>query len=736
METVKDTPGPTTTAEEVKSNITSDETAVLVSEVVSDGDPCQKSNGVAETSDITESDLDPKDAAASEIQSVSDAQVDTTLTDTEPVIYESVPEECTEVVTAKPVAEALPLSIAAPDPERVETVDATHIAVVETEQLNLKEPNEPENKDTTNETPTVESNDIEIFHNDNVTFETEVLVETNDNDVNELNLNDTKTDTPVQESTNNILNELGKNLELSEALRSSNTENGENNNHTVGQEVFNKEELLDILEGNDVPLNYEIDYEVNIPSAKTLETQLALQQLSRLKNKKKKPKTVDMGSKKKAPVKQKSESQNNTEISNKDKDDSIVNVLVKDWDDDELGEDEQTENLKEKGDQLLKSSETLIKTQESTTSAEVTPGRTSVDSTGDTPNLNKTNDDNQPQRRLGRVIKKKVIFDPDNPDTFTKSKTPNKSKDSLVDKEEPPHKKGKPEQVAHRAKSKSPVSKMQWKKPPPKNIKQNKRLTEVDKLLMDEGAVNMIYQLTPEAQKGKKNMKTKAEFIKKLQSSTPESKEMKFRERKKECGKEEGEAKKILGSKPRTSLSSSVKSPTACDDFETHSADDSIIYRRHSSSSYSSTCMSPRRLSDVEAGANQSAHSKALIKTDVPDHEATLEDSPNKSSEVFMADMKNSPSSDIINKNDCLSIKEKLNSKLSLALNKRKREPSKTDKPVKQKKIFKSEDKSKLREDTYKYLTVVFNQRVAEICIRASGSLHCVEVCILVLKFL
>ncbi|CAG4974590.1 unnamed protein product [Parnassius apollo] len=194
----------------------------------------------------------------------------------------------------------------------------------------------------------------------------------------------------------------------------------------------------------------------------------------------------------------------------------------------------------------------------------------------------------------------------------------------------------------------------------------------------------MIYQLTPEAPKGKKNVRTKAEFIKKIQSSTSESKEMKFRVQKKDSSKyEDGEAKKILSEKHRTSLSSSVKSPFVCEDFETHSADDSIIYRRHSSSSYSSTCMSPRRLSDVDSGGTQYTARTALI---VEKGNKISDDNNKQTSDTFMADPINITNSEIINRDDCLSIKEKLNSKLSLALNKRKRENSNNDKPPKQKK--------------------------------------------------
>lgn len=592
--------------------------------------------------------------------------------------------------------------------------------------------------------------------NDTVTFKTEILVEKNDNDVAHDSNNVTADE---NDHPNNILNELSQGIELSEALRSSDTiENTENNNCSEREEMFNKEELLDILEGNDVSTSGNEDVDMD---KKSLEAQIAIRQLSRLKLKHRKrgndrylstPRRSRVARKRESGKNVESASENDKEddngdikncktsdkgsealqadensisVQSKDNDsinkddsknnDSIVNSLVKDWDDDEPVENEQAGKVLMNTDSLLKADE-IVNTQEVVVNEE-TVTTTAVDnSITQSANVNKSSDETQP-RRLGRVIKKKIIFDPDNPDTFTKGKAVSKTKDAHVEKEHPP-KKVKSEHQPLR--SKSPVAKSPWKKPTPKNnSKQNKRLTEVDKLLMDEGAVNMIYQLTPEAPKGRKNMKTKAEFIKKVQSSTPEGKEMKFRERKKESKFEETEAKRILGGKHRTSLSSSVKSPSVCEDFETHSADDSIIYRRHSSSSYSSSCMSPRRLSDGDAGVTQNA---ARLSQHVDRGSDNHDVGGDQNTDIFMADT----SAEIINKDDCLSIKEKLNSKLSQVLNKRKRENNKTEKPAKQKKISKTQEKSDNfiveKMDVIKHISITVDQRVAEICIRGTGS--------------
>lgn len=597
-------------------------------------------------------------------------------------------------------------------------------------------------------------------YNETVKFKTEILVEKNDSEMAHDSNNATADE---NDHPNNILNDLRQGIELSEALRSSDTiENTENNNCSEREEMFNKEELLDILEGNDVSTSGNEDMDVD---KKALEAQIAIRQLSRLKFKHgKRGKDRYISTPRRSRVARKRESGKNVESAsendkeedngdiqncktsdktsealqedksnvpvqskdndsiNKDdskKNESIVNSLVKDWDDDDPVDTEQANKVLLEADSLLKADE-LVHTQEVVISEE-TVTTTAVDnSKTQSADANKSGDETQP-RRLGRVIKKKIIFDPDNPDTFTKGKVVSKTKETHVEKEHPP-KKVKSEHQPLR--SKSPIAKSPWKKPNPKNnSKQNKRLTEVDKLLMDEGAVNMIYQLTPEAPKGRKNMKTKAEFIKKVQSSTPEGKEMKFRERKKESKFEETEAKRILGGKQRTSLSSSVKSPSVCEDFETHSADDSIIYRRHSSSSYSSSCMSPRRLSDGDAGVPQNtARLSQNVDGGSDNQNRTQHAGGDQNTDVFMADT----SAEIINKDDCLSIKEKLNSKLSQVLNKRKRENNKTEKPAKQKKVSKTQEKSDNltveKMDVIKHISITVDQRVAEICIRGLWS--------------
>lgn len=828
---------------------------------VNDGTPCISSaadeiprpNGVAETGAMANSDL----VSVAETTVQDQIQVDSTTdhmhvpVDTNKI---SGPISVETVVSTDPSAEAVPsttegdhqlstenqaeLNAIIPELASKLPEEISELLVGQSEEIIEEVIPQPEG-----------SVEMNVESSDQVTFKTEILVERNENDANEIDKDVGHAD--ELDASKSMLSAL------SDVLHSDNMEN---NNGSVRQEVLNKEELLSILEGNVEQTDEQ--YSKIIPddhkNVKTMEAQMALQQLTRLKSARKsvtprrkksekrlsqnireksnkeetsadenevnsdepKPKKVTKVSgpssktsdvlasdsktskkdKKTSEEKQESmsietkskknrhtdseittiepkstetkskrnrkpedivlkhsesptesrikkENHNASTIANNmevDEDDDtetdanksssvkdkIVNDLVRDWEDDEPTKDDADEKLLDESQSLVKSTEVLTTAIETVTESDRIDGSSIDSSTSDGTATNKTADDGQPQRRLGRVIKKKVIFDPDNPDTFTKGKLPAKPKEASSDKEQPAPKKIKTE-VQQRPKSKSPTGKLHWKKPPPKASKGNKRLSEVDKLLMDEGAVNMIYQLTPEAPKGKKNMRTKAEFIKKIQSSTPDGKEMKFRERKKECIKEESEAKKIAGGKQRGSLSSSVKSTG--EDFETHSADDSIIYRRHSSSSYSSNCMSPLRLNDQDSSALLDNSRISRQMSDSQNLSNADEELGDQKSEVFMSDANITSPSEVINKSDCLSIKQKLNSKLQNVLNKRKRDNTKTDKPAKQKKVAAKHDENSFKKEEelqlskLKNLSVKFDHNLAEINVKRKEDQYTIE---------
>lgn len=738
MEAVKEPPLLDSPMDGLKISVTCDESDENA-EASKDMDVCHKSNGVADT--------ESKKTVVSEPISTAKEDIKIEIESTKNIINTKIVDSNIQKLITEPVAsctaELDTTSLhSATDSIPEEKVEKLKEEPAPVEEEMKKEENSVENstEPTSSKVLTIEESQVEVetvieSTVDGVTLQTEILVESNDNEIIET----VCVERIDEQDPNNILSELGESIEFSEALRSSDiTDNVENNNCAGRQEVFNKEELLDILEGNNVEQTGKIvssNYKA-LRGDKMLEAQLALQQLTRLKKKPKKLKNIDRiprrksdkmilkHDKKREEKVLKQDRKTETTVPDDKEEPSIVKDLVKDWDDDDERE-EKSQKLLEESEKLLQTCDGVVHNQVTKTKSDDTSNRHSVDSQSVDGQMscNKSSDETQPQRRFGRVIKKKVIFDPDNPDTFTKTKVVVKSKESEQEKDQVPIKKLKPH-PNQRSQSKSPTSKLQWKKPSPKNIKQNKRLTEIDRLLMDEGAVNMIYQLTPEAPKGKKNMKTKAEFIKKIQSSsTPDTKEMKFRERKKESRYEEGEARRISGGKQRPSLNSSVKSPSVSEDFEAHSADDSIIYRRHSSSSYSSSCMSPRRLSDVEISARNSqqlADVQSEVNNEINNY------SPAMDNVTFMSDRSEVIGNETINKDDCLSIKEKLKSKLSLALNKRKHENSKTDKPLKHKKVMKLHENSTTGGDL-KHLSIRFDGRLAILCVKKPGTISNVE---------
>ncbi|CAG4995987.1 unnamed protein product [Parnassius apollo] len=96
----------------------------------------------------------------------------------------------------------------------------------------------------------VEVNHTDLSYKDKSRFKTEILVEKNDHDINENDLNETNS---YEHATYNIWSKLGQSIELNEVLRSSDVnDHVEGNNCTGRQEVFKKEELLDILQGKNV----------------------------------------------------------------------------------------------------------------------------------------------------------------------------------------------------------------------------------------------------------------------------------------------------------------------------------------------------------------------------------------------------------------------------------------------------------------------------------------------------
>lgn len=164
---------------------------------------------------------------------------------------------------------------------------------------------------------------------------------------------------------------------------------------------------------------------------------------------------------------------------------------------------------------------------------------------------------------------------------------------------------------------------------PSPTIPKKKKLTEIDRLLSDEGAVNMIYSVerrnnnaeVPEIvtkpnkrllislEKERRNLLSKANIIKQAvlrHSSTAvasnrNKKPLRFK--KSAVGKRKVVSLKKRGDQTRNSTQSSLVEENT--EFSFTSVNESRIIRRHSSSSFSSTCTSPRRLSvDGKTGPN------------------------------------------------------------------------------------------------------------------------------------
>lgn len=239
------------------------------------------------------------------------------------------------------------------------------------------------------------------------------------------------------------------------------------------------------------------------------------------------------------------------------------------------------------------------------------------------------------KRGSSRVIKKKIIWDPDNPATFKLASTAIAKNHSDVE--------SSPKENSNHSKTiKSPSSKsnrdssdFEKGEANEKHNLKRKKMSEVDKLLMDEGAVNMIYQLErsnnanvpdlvlkPNSKsmisisKEKRNLINKTKIIKdavfsvtKTDDHSPDVKALRTRR----------EHVKKTFKKPnmRNSLQSPSHSEVSIADAV---ADESRIIRRHSSSSFSSGCLSPRPQSPSEFSLNSGKNK-----------EKALFESPNKS---------------------------------------------------------------------------------------------------------
>lgn len=307
-----------------------------------------------------------------------------------------------------------------------------------------------------------------------------------------------------------------------------------------------------------------------------------------------------------------------------------ISNLINDWSDDDAN--------KETPDQTVAESST----KEPTPKVNITLPQESTAETPKSQDVSKSDSFVEPiPKRVSRVIKKKVIYDPDNPDSYKfassiiRKDTPNKKNEGEQDENakvndrvqktsitKPKPKVSVSKVVADREEEplvkvpkRASISPINKKKILNTSLSKKKKLTEVDRLLMDEGAVNMMYQLersnngsdVPELalkpnkkslislSKERKALVSKAKIIKQsvMSQSNDDSsiKLMRVRKESKTSTSLEVAAAKVAG------LRSSMQSPSLSE--MSAAGNESKIIRRHSSSSFSSGGLSPRPQSPI-----------------------------------------------------------------------------------------------------------------------------------------
>lgn len=346
-----------------------------------------------------------------------------------------------------------------------------------------------------------------------------------------------------------------------------------------------------------------------------------------------------------------------------------ISNLINDWSDDDAN--------KETPDQTVAESPT----KEPTPTDKMSLSKESAVETPKSLDVSKSDNFVEPTpKRVSRVIKKKVIYDPDNPDSYKfassiiRKDTPDKKSEGEQDEnakvndrmQKPNITKTKPKvpvskvvvdrqeeslvKVPKRA-STSPINK---KKILNTSLSKKKKLTEVDRLLMDEGAVNMMYQLersnnasdVPELalkpnkkslislSKERKALVSKAKIIKQsvMSQSNDDSsiKLMRVRKESKTSTSLEVVAAKVAG------LRNSMQSPSLSE--MSAAGNESKIIRRHSSSSFSSGGLSPRPQSPVlERSGRKNSSNVSLDRSHLENDSGIQSSTPLAAGEVRVA---------------------------------------------------------------------------------------------------
>nr|XP_022905332.1 muscle M-line assembly protein unc-89 [Onthophagus taurus] len=261
-----------------------------------------------------------------------------------------------------------------------------------------------------------------------------------------------------------------------------------------------------------------------------------------------------------------------------------------------------------------------------------------------------------PEKKSSRIIKKKIIWDPDDPTTskFASEKIspqkviPIKGTTTTVKVIVKERRKSEPQPIStlisptkspiKRDKTPSKIEKEPIKiekisQKPDVSNKNKKRLTEVDKLLMDEGAVNLLYSVKNEdgakrftgstisLDKIQQDLRNKTKEIKKdLSNSTDKVSPKSLRKKDTSLStptKKPVTPASISRKRSKDSNRSSIHSPPASPSpmIYVNHADASRIIRRHSSSSYSSN-------EEGDANSNELKEKKMAKKKLKRDHPA------------------------------------------------------------------------------------------------------------------
>lgn len=333
------------------------------------------------------------------------------------------------------------------------------------------------------------------------------------------------------------------------------------------------EDLLAILEGNDEDEAPEQKHTEPILD-KEAEKQIAMKQMLALPQKQKGRPKNQTSSKpsEKRPIKKSIKRENVS---------ALVTSLVSEWS--ESDSESQLDVLLHRDDIKVEPDSTTSKPPRKVVKVEVVKPTTA-----------------EPTFKRSRIIKKKIIWDPDAPETaISYASFVHSSSSSTSNKKSPPVKKPLAEpKILNKSKlpdDKPKEAKKRSTESTSPSAMKKRKISEIDKLLGDEGAVNMLNALKQENNNGDASSDTSEHQPARARAKRPQTPQ-----------KSSPPATTIKKEGVKRKKSYNPKSDS-WDYIYSHRGDDSMIIRRRSNSSYSSTT-SPRRLS-IDASHKQTKSS-------------------------------------------------------------------------------------------------------------------------------